>query len=349
MAIQDAGRGGDVPAWTAGARWNEGSRAEAWRPNGAGGLAAALGWLGLGLGVVELAAPGAVARLIGVRDDDRNCRVLRAMGLREIASGLGVLAAPKPAGWIWARVAGDLADLSLLGAASKQEGADRRRIGMAATAVAGVAAVDLVCADRLSGRPIGHAAGALAQRVGSGIVEVRKTVTIGKPAEDLYRFWRDVENLPQVMRHLESVRKIDDRRSRWKARAPLGVSIEWDSEIIEEQPHRRIAWRSVEGAAVANAGSVSFAPATGDRGTMVEVELRYDAPGGALGASVAKLFGKEPGQQLQEDLRAFKQVMETGEIVRSDASISFGHPGQPPTQSELDQSGLSASPSRSTR
>jgi uncharacterized membrane protein len=293
-------------------------------------LAAALGLFGVGLGVVELAAPGAVARAIGLRDDERNRGVMRTMGAREVAAGLGLLSRPRPAGWAWGRLVGDVIDLSLLGAAAGQEGADRSRVAAAAAAVAGMAVLDLICADLLSGRPIERAGGALAQRFGP--IHVVKTVTVGRPAEELYRFWRDVENLPGAMRHLESVRKIDERRSRWTARAPLGAAIEWETEITGDEPGRRIAWRSTEGAAVTNAGSVSFTPATGGRGTVVKVELRYEPPGGALGAAVAKLFGKEPGQQLQEDLRAFKQVMETGEIVRSDATIRFGHPARPATQ-----------------
>jgi uncharacterized membrane protein len=296
--------------------------------DGAGGLAMALGLISIGLGLAEAAAPRTVAQFTGVPDDGRNRRVLRAVALREIVTGLGILARPQPAGWIWARVAGDVLDLSLLAAAARQGGANRGRIGVAAAAVAGVTLLDVVCADLLGGHSV--------ELAGLSPIQVKKTVTIGKPAEELYRFWRDVENLPRVMRHLESVRKIDERRSVWKARAPLGIALEWESEITGDEPNRRIAWRSAPESAVANTGSVSFASATGGRGTVVKVELRYRPPGGAAGAAIAKLFGKEPGQQLQEDLRAFKQSMETGEIVRSDASIRFGHPARPPTGAELE-------------
>jgi uncharacterized membrane protein len=126
---------------------------------------------------------------------------------------------------------------------------------------------------------------------------------------------------------------IDDRRSRWRAKAPAGTSVEWEAELIDDRPNELIAWRSLEGSTVDNSGFVRFERAPGGRGTVVHVELRYCPPAGALGAAVAKLFGEEPRQQLYDDLRAFKQVMELGEVVKSDASIHTGmHPAQPPAR-----------------
>jgi uncharacterized membrane protein len=133
------------------------------------------------------------------------------------------------------------------------------------------------------------------------------------------------------MRYLESVRKIDDRRSHWTAKAPFNRTVEWDAEITEDQANRRLAWRSLPGADVDNEGSVEFERAPGGRGTVVHVELRYDPPGGVVGATIAKLFGKEPSQQVQEDLRAFKQVMEVGEVVLSDSTAKGWGAAQPPT------------------
>lgn len=144
-------------------------------------------------------------------------------------------------------------------------------------------------------------------------IKVEKSVTVNRPANELYSFWRNFQNLPRFMDHLESVTVQDDRRSHWVAKAPAGTTVEWDAEIINEKENELIAWRSLPGADVDNAGSVRFEEATGGRGTTVKVSLEYDPPGGVVGATIAKLFGEEPSWQVQEDLRRFKQVMETGE------------------------------------
>ncbi len=148
---------------------------------------------------------------------------------------------------------------------------------------------------------------------GKGI-RVEKTVTINATPEQLYTFWRNFENLPRFMDHLEAVRVIDGRRSHWVANGPAGIDAEWDAEIINEIPNELIGWRSVDGSRVDNAGSVHFTPAAGGRGTEVKVVLRYDPPGGRVGAAFAKLFGESPQHQVQEDLRRLKRIIETGEI-----------------------------------
>ena len=145
-------------------------------------------------------------------------------------------------------------------------------------------------------------------------IHVEESVTINKTPWDLYQFWRNFENLPRFMRHLESVRVIDEKRSHWVAKAPAGTSVEWDAEIINDEPNALIAWRSVGNPWVDNAGSVRFVPGSGDRGTEVRVVVDYIPPGGRFAAAVAKLFGREPSQEIREDLRRFKQVMETGEV-----------------------------------
>jgi uncharacterized membrane protein len=147
-------------------------------------------------------------------------------------------------------------------------------------------------------------------------VRVEKSVTINQPPEAIYAFWRNFENLPKFMSHLLAVQVIDRQRSHWKARGPAGSDVEWDAEIIHEEPNALIGWRSIEGAEVDHAGSVHFRPATGGRGTELKVILRYDPPAGKLGAAVAKLFGKDPGHEVQEDLRKLKQLLETGEVAR---------------------------------
>ncbi len=145
---------------------------------------------------------------------------------------------------------------------------------------------------------------------GKGI-KVEKSVEINRPPEELYRFWRNFENLPRFMNHLESVKVTGEGRSHWVAKAPAGRTVEWDAEIYNEKENELIAWRSLEGADVDNAGSVRFEPSADGRGTTVRVTLKYDPPAGKLGSLVAKLFGEEPSQQIDEDLERFKQVMET--------------------------------------
>jgi uncharacterized membrane protein len=145
-------------------------------------------------------------------------------------------------------------------------------------------------------------------------VRVERAVTINKPREEVFRFWRNLENLPRFMQHLESVRVIDGKRSHWVAKAPAGRAVEWDAEIINEIPDELIGWRSLEDAQVDNAGSVHFKDAPHGRGTEVRVLLQYNPPGGALGAGISKLWGQEPGRQIQEDLRRFKTIMEAGEL-----------------------------------
>jgi uncharacterized membrane protein len=153
-------------------------------------------------------------------------------------------------------------------------------------------------------------------------IRVEKSTTINATPEALYGFWRNFANLPRFMDHLESVTVLDDKRSHWVASGPAGIDAEWDAEIINEIPNELIGWRSVAGSRVDNAGSVHFKEATGGRGTIVKVVLRYDPPGGVLGAAFAKLFGEDPAMQVGEDLRKLKQLIETGELATIDGQTS---------------------------
>ena len=148
---------------------------------------------------------------------------------------------------------------------------------------------------------------------GSRGVNVEHVVTINRPPADLYRFWRNFEQLPSFMEHLVSVRQLDARRSHWIAKAPAGRTVEWDAEIINEIADELIGWRTLDGADVISAGSVRFLPSRGGRGTEVRVRLQYEPPGGKFGSAIAWMFGEEPSQTIQEDLRRFKQLMEAGE------------------------------------
>ncbi len=150
---------------------------------------------------------------------------------------------------------------------------------------------------------------------GSRGVNVLESVTINRSIPELYRFWRNLENLPQFMRHLQSVEKMTDTISRWRAKGPAGVIVEWEAEIYNDVPDKLIAWRSLDRSQVTSAGSVNFDDVGVGRGTRVTVHLQYSPPGGKLGAKVAKLFGADAETEIREDLRRFKQLLETGEVA----------------------------------
>jgi uncharacterized membrane protein len=154
-------------------------------------------------------------------------------------------------------------------------------------------------------------------------VHVEKSIIIDKSPEELYSFWRQFENLPQFMDHLESVNSVGFNRWHWVAKGPVGTRPEWDAEIYNEKPNELIAWRSLDGT-VTNAGSVHFEPASGGQGTQVKVVMNYNAPGGKVSALVAKLFGQEPGQMIENDLRKLKQILETGEVTAVEGREATG-------------------------
>jgi uncharacterized membrane protein len=157
----------------------------------------------------------------------------------------------------------------------------------------------------------------------SNRVHVKKSVTIDKSAAELYSFWRNFENLPQFMTHLESVKILegDGKRSHWVAKAPLGQSVEWDADLTSDMENERIGWKSVEGSQIANSGVVEFLP-TANRGTEVRVVLTYEPPAGYIGTLIAKLFGEEPNQQVADDLRRFKMLMESGTVMTTEGQPS---------------------------
>jgi uncharacterized membrane protein len=146
---------------------------------------------------------------------------------------------------------------------------------------------------------------------------IGRTVTINQPREDVYAFWRALENLPKFMENVVSIVRIDAKRSHWTVSAPGGKTVEWDAQIVEDIPNQLISWKSVEGADITHSGHIEFRDAQGQRGTEVTATILYDPPAGALGKIVAKLFQEEPKIQSRRDLRRFKQLMETGEIATS--------------------------------
>ncbi|MBA4148724.1 MAG: SRPBCC family protein [Verrucomicrobia bacterium] len=269
-------------------------------------LALGLAWFSIGLGLAQILAPRRMAQTVGMKKSKSNT-LMRMLGAREITSGIGILTQRKTSKWLLARVAGDAMDLAILGSAFSSKRSDRNRVIAATAAVAGVSALDLYCSRQLS-------------RNGSDTkkIQVRKSITIGRSPEDLYEFWRHFDRLPVIMNHLVSVEPIGHDRWHWVAKAPAGKTVEWDAELIEDDPNELIAWRSLKGSQVDNAGVIQFERAPAGRGTIVHVELEYSPPAGMIGAKIAKLFHVAPEQQIGIDLRRFKQLMETGEIARTE-------------------------------
>jgi len=292
-------------------------------------LADFLGWFSIGLGVSQIVMPRVVSKICGVDDSDGNTTLMRTLGMREVASGVGILSQDRPTTWLWARVAGDLMDLALLGKVISNGENHRGRTSFAIANVLGVLALDALAAQQIGSSPNT----AVNPDVEEDGIHVRKTVTVNRSPEEVYSFWHDFESLPRFMRHLESVSVTGDGRSHWVANAPGGKRVEWDAVTTRDVPNELIAWRSEGGADVYNEGEVRFRAAPGGRGTQVHVDLRYEPPGGVVGkvgAKLARLFRKEPGQEVQDDLFAFKQVMELGEVVLSDSTVRKGvpHPAQ---------------------
>ena len=191
-----------------------------------------------------------------------------------------------------------------------------------AAGAAGLAAIG-ACVVYQAGRRRGTGPGPVVKRAGRGDmpaltqgrgIKVERTVTIARPAHELYQFWRRLENLPRLIPHVTSVTTTEPTRSHWVVAGPGGSSVEWDAEIVADKGSELIAWRSVVGSDVEHAGSIRFTSAAGDRGTEVKVILNLAPPAGRIGGVAATLFGEDPDQEVREGLRRFKQIMETGEV-----------------------------------
>jgi len=166
-----------------------------------------------------------------------------------------------------------------------------------------------------------------------GIRTIGRTVTIDRPRQEIYDFWRDFSNLGLVMENVERVDVIDRRRSHWVVKAPAGRTVEWDAIVTDDEPGRLIAWQSAEGADIRSSGRIEFADAAPGRGTMVRATITYDPPGGVIGEWIAKLFQREPNLQVRRDLRRLKQYLETGEVTSS--AGPSGRKSESPTEQTL--------------
>jgi uncharacterized membrane protein len=302
-------------------------------------LTQSLGWFSIGLGAAELLAPQAIARAIGI-DDDEHKTLLRAYGLRELVAGVGILSRPKPTYWMWNRVLGDVMDLAFLGKAMRSSRTDKGKLTAAAVAVLGVTALDILCSASLTSEA-SHAAGHdegsfMLPESTNGALPIAAVITVNKPIEEVYNFWKNPENFTGFMDQIDTVRASGPGRSHWKIKGPAGLNIEWDAEVSTDIPNEMISWRSVNGD-IDNTGTARFRRAAGNRGTEVELDVRFKPKGGDPGEKIAKFLLAIPKTQLMNDLRRFKQIMEIGEIVKSDASVVKGmHPARPPKYSEKE-------------
>lgn len=261
-------------------------------------LTMALGWFSVAVGLAEVLAPRKVGRMAGL---GHRPMVTRLCGLRQIANGVGLLSERAPTTFLWSRVAGDTLDLALLGTAIRSPNVRRSRIVLAATFLASVTALDI-----FAGQQSRRAARARAREPRQVDVSININIT----AEKLYAFWRNLKNLPRFLQHLHSVQAVDDRVTHWIANAPAGMLIEWDAEVVDDQPGKLIAWRTLPGSAVTHHGVVTFVPLAGNKGTTLRLAFEYFAPSEVIGAALVRLLGGNPEVQIARDLRRLKQLVE---------------------------------------
>jgi uncharacterized membrane protein len=256
-------------------------------------LAVGLGWFSIALGVAKLAAPRSVARRIGVRDDESTVALLRTFGARELGNGLAILARPQEAKWLWGRVGGDALDLACLSTALSADDTRLGRTALATVAVLGVTALDVLCAQRLSRQS------STGDETAQPDPYMTESMTINQSIEIVYEAWRDLESLA-FMRGAEITESRDQEMCSWCS------------------PDDTIGW-------------VRFERAPGARGTEIHVEVRQKPR--PPGQRVVRALGLAPDQQIREDLRRFKQLLEAGEITVSDGP-GLRRPAQPSSSAE---------------
>jgi uncharacterized membrane protein len=285
-----------------------------------------LGLLSLGLGLFGSLAPGAASRILGAKDCDRTRRAIRAASFAQAVGGILVLTRRRATPWLWAGVAGDAIELALVANATSAGALPVSRalltgagfVGLAITAAGAALRTSKVAPDGLPRN-----------------IHLNADVTVQRSTREVYQAWRDLQSLPRFMSHVESV-SPDGDKVRFRARLPVGMALEWEVELKEDVPGEKISWTSTEDSPIRNHGAVSFQPAPGNRGTQVHLVLDYEPPAGALGQAFMQLFGAVPREKMRADLRKFKQILETGSVMQSDASV---HTGAHPARPSADQTG----------
>jgi uncharacterized membrane protein len=264
--------------------------------------ARALGWFSIGLGLTEAVATRQLERVLGL---EKYSGLIRTFGAREIATGIGILALPDPTPGIWARVGGDALDLATLGAALASAQGKRGRLGAAFGTVAAVAAVDVLCARQL---------GTQGRAAATPATLEERSLSIGRPADELYRLWRDPATFATIMGSVAEVTALADGRSRWTISGPRGRTLTWETQIVDEQPGELLRWRSAPKGKVASEGRVRFRPAPGDWGTEISLHLQITPQGGLLSRAMPLALGGGSRLLLGQVLRRFKSLAETGEV-----------------------------------
>ncbi len=274
-------------------------------------LARALGWFSVGLGLTELVSGEELDRYLGTGHHEGT---LRLFGLRELGAGAVILAQREPnAASVWSRVGGDVMDLLFLGRAleAQKNKAKLERLTFATATVAAITALDIYCAWQLGYTP---RTGEAEEDAHVGRAETNTTID-GTP-EELYKLWRNPKTLPQVMGHFATVTAKSDDHALWTVHGPAGTTLEWESQIVQEEPDRfYLRWYSLRGAKIPNGGSIQFTPATGSRGTVATLKVDFNPPGGSFGKAAAKALGMVPQALALKALRRFKSLAETGQIA----------------------------------
>jgi uncharacterized membrane protein len=252
-------------------------------------LASGLGYFSLTLGTTQVIAPGLVDHLIGIRDDRTSRRWQRVVGLQELSAAAGILPQRRPLEWLWARTTGDVVHLTMLARAYRSRRESAARLGFAMASVLGCFIADAYASVRMTADP------ELTQEETK--MKGHATMTIRAPREELATRWRSFEQEAPALARLGPI------------------------EIVGEDAER-IEWRTTDAAKAQARGVTRFKQAPDDRGTEIHIDVEFDAPGGAIGAAVMKVTGEEPLQLVRDDLRRLKQLVETGEIARSDGAPS---------------------------
>jgi hypothetical protein len=251
-------------------------------------LQTGLGWFSLGLGTAQLLAPGVVNRAIGLRDDGRSRLGQRLVGAQELAAAAGILGPGPTTPWLWARTSGDVLHITMLARAARGRGEHPQRLAGTLASLVGCLATDAYASVRATKQP---------ERAGRAPnMRGKATITVGEERESAMRRWRTFEEGPDEHARLGPI------------------------EMLEEVPGRSLGFRTTDAAEVRATGAVVFADAPHGRGTEIHLDLEYTVPAGAVGAAVQKVAGSDPLQAARDDLRRFKQLVEAGEVARSDGA-----------------------------
>lgn len=284
-----------------------GIRTKGLRPIPGGQTARFLGWFSIGLGLAEILFPKKLARMIGAPPHPARTRM---MGLREVVMGAGILGTPRPSKWLKARVAGDAADLAFLKSSFSAEGSNKTRLTCATAAVAAITVVDAASARKSA-----------CAEPEAGRIRIESSRAVNRSPEECYDFWRNVENLPRFMSHVESVRKTGENTAHWRLKPVSMKSLEWNSRITDDVRGETISWQS-EGGDVESFGTVRFEPLLPGQGTNIRVSLEYAPPLADPQGITGRVLKTISESKLREDLRRFKSLIETGEIPTTEGQPS---------------------------